>query len=163
MQDRYTGDIGDYFKYALLRHISQGRKLGVAWYLHPNEGHNEDGKHISYLKYPEKWRGCDPENFDILRNIIRSDDRTVSQIETSNILKGASFSSELLQCSYTSAQKRALFRKNWFKGVLSKLHHCDIVFADPDNGLRLDKKFRHGSKKDWKSISENEVARLADG
>ena len=37
MQDRYVGDIGDFVKYALLRVITGESKLGVAWYLHPNE------------------------------------------------------------------------------------------------------------------------------
>lgn len=46
MQDRYTGDSGDYIKYVLLRALSLGLKLGVAWYLYPDEDHNSDGKHV---------------------------------------------------------------------------------------------------------------------
>ena len=33
MQDRYTGDIGDFAKYGLLRALEAGHRLGVAWYL----------------------------------------------------------------------------------------------------------------------------------
>lgn len=36
MQNRYTGDIGDYVKYALLRALIKGHRLDVAWYLSPN-------------------------------------------------------------------------------------------------------------------------------
>ncbi len=37
MQNRYVGDIGDYAKYSLLRALSRGCKLGVSWYLFPDE------------------------------------------------------------------------------------------------------------------------------
>ena len=31
MQNRYTGDIGDYVKLSILRALSPGYRLGVAW------------------------------------------------------------------------------------------------------------------------------------
>lgn len=64
MQNRYTGDIGDFAKYGLLRALSRGRQLGVAWYLYPDEAHTADGKHIQYLDNPGKWRTLDPVLFD---------------------------------------------------------------------------------------------------
>ena len=46
MQNRYTGDIGDFSKLGLLRALSNaGLSIGLNWYLTPNETHNEDGKH----------------------------------------------------------------------------------------------------------------------
>lgn len=86
MQNRYFGDIGDYFKYGLLRELAKGRTLGVAWYLYPDEGHNADGKHIAYLNAPEKWRAHDPELFDFLPEKIRSNRRHVGEIENSGLL-----------------------------------------------------------------------------
>ena len=59
MQDRYTGDIGDYVKCGLLRALAGGRNLGVAWYLFPDEDHNSDGRHIDYLGQPDLWRAHD--------------------------------------------------------------------------------------------------------
>ncbi len=38
MQDRYAGDIGDFVKLGLLRAISPGYALGLAWYHVPDEG-----------------------------------------------------------------------------------------------------------------------------
>ena len=49
MQNRYTGDIGDYVKYGLLRTLSDGQRLGMAWYLFPDEDHDRDGHHGDYL------------------------------------------------------------------------------------------------------------------
>ena len=56
MQNRYTGDIGDFGKLGLLRVLQEaGFSIGVNWYLTPNEEHNQDGKHINY----EDLRFCD--------------------------------------------------------------------------------------------------------
>jgi hypothetical protein len=51
MQDRYFGDVGDLGKYGLLRALSglneePQLRLGVVWYLFPDESHNTDGKHL---------------------------------------------------------------------------------------------------------------------
>ena len=49
VQNRYAGDIGDYLKLAILRALSRGYRLGIAWWLYPDESHNGDGRHIGYL------------------------------------------------------------------------------------------------------------------
>jgi len=60
MQNRYTADIGDFGKYGLLRAlcstVDDGSKLrlGVVWYLVPDESHNADGKFIQYLDHSTK-------------------------------------------------------------------------------------------------------------
>ena len=59
MQNRYVGDIGDFGKYGLLRALCHGRRLGVAWYLYPDEAHN--GGIVQYLCEPDEWRSVDPE------------------------------------------------------------------------------------------------------
>ncbi len=51
IQDRYSGDIGDYGKLGLLRSLSRtGLRIGVNWYLTPDEDHNGDGRHTDYLR-----------------------------------------------------------------------------------------------------------------
>ena len=60
MQDRYTGDIGDFGKLGLLRQLaSTGLSIGVNWYRTPDETHNSDGLHVGYLQ-KEQFRTCDP-------------------------------------------------------------------------------------------------------
>jgi len=39
MQNRYVGDIGDLLKLGILRALSPGYRLGVAWWLFPDERH----------------------------------------------------------------------------------------------------------------------------
>ena len=60
VQDRYAGDIGDFVKLGLLRAISPGYALGLAWYHVPDEGHNDDGRHIGYIAQPETYSALDP-------------------------------------------------------------------------------------------------------
>ena len=51
MQDRYTGDIGDYGKLGLLRCLAAaGLRVGVHWYRTSDEDHNEDGKFTQYVQ-----------------------------------------------------------------------------------------------------------------
>ena len=50
MQNRYTGDIGDFSKLGLLRALqAAGFSIGLNWYLTPDETHNGDGRRIHYL------------------------------------------------------------------------------------------------------------------
>jgi hypothetical protein len=162
MQNRYTGDIGDFAKYALLRALGEGRKLGVAWYLYPNESHNTDGKHTGYLNQPDKWRNLDPELFDSLKAVVTSSQRNVHQIESSGLLEQARFSNELLAFDGNPAT-RGKKRAAWFSKILSDLNDCDLVFADPDNGLCEDQKYSMASKNFWKRMPLSEVRALAAG
>lgn len=162
MQDRYTGDIGDFVKYGLLRKLSRGRRLGVAWYLHPDEEHNEDGGFVDYLEKPDEWRHLDCQLFNSLKKIVDGH-RCVKAVEQSGLLPNAVFSGDLLRCCSRSVVDRSRWRQKWFDDVERKLSACDIVFADPDNGLRLDDKFRYAARKDWKRLPLSEALRLCDG
>ncbi len=163
MQNRYVGDIGDYAKYALLRAIGRGLQLGVAWYLYPDEGHNADGKHTSYLDAPAKWRLLDPDLFDGLKKLVAEDRRCVDSFKESQLLPSARFSSQILSSELRSYAQRAAWRVAWFERVVADLEDCDFVFADPDNGLCDDDRFKAGRVKDWKRLPMNEARRLAQG
>ena len=69
---RYVGDVGDFVKYALLRAIRGTKRLGVAWYLHPNAGPAGDGRHTAHLQNPDEWRHLDAELFDALTGLSYS-------------------------------------------------------------------------------------------
>ena len=164
MQDRYTGDIGDYAKYGLLRALANGRQLGVAWYLFPDENHNYDGRHIKYLHDRDQWRGLDCELFDVLKRIVIDEQRSVDAVEKSDILGAATkFSGEIVPVGELTPAQRRVRRGQWFEDVQTRLQGCDIVFADPDNGLYEDEKFKPGQAKHWKRIPLSEARALANG
>ena len=163
MQDRYTGDIGDFAKYGLLRALTDNRKLGVAWYLYPDENHNTDGKHTDYLENPCKWRELDAGLYDRLKNLVASEKRSVKTIQQSNLLPNSIFAGERLCSSLTSHSERREWRHRWFQCVLKQLSDCKVVFADPDNGLYPDEEFRPGTRKHWKKMPLQEAITLSKG
>ena len=128
MQDQYVGDIGDYGKYGLLRNVTAvGLRLAVNWYrvvpVHP--GKQEDGKFISYLDQPERYRQYDPELFDCLAEIVHGQKRSIEEIEASGVLKADFFSDALIRA----------YRSQWHQAALRGTIGADVVFLDPDNGL----------------------------
>lgn len=166
MQDQYAGDFGDFVKYGLLRALSNDKTLGVAWYLHPDQG-GTDGNKIDYLDHPEIWRWLDRELFDDLREIIRNwqsgtGARTVSEIECRKLLPNGLFADKYTNANIMSSdwRKRREYRTEWFEGVRRKLFGCDIVFADPDNGLCLNKAFTGSERGDPKRLPLSEALSL---
>lgn len=167
MQDRFVGDIGDYIKYSLLRVLGRGRNLGVAWYLFPNESHNRDGRYITYLNHPEKWRCYDSFVFDELKKIVEKN-RSVNSLESSGILGQVRFHNMPLKAPESMRlnhqyRERSCWRKNWFMDVKKHLQSCDIIFADPDNGLYVDGKYQYQTTKFWKRLPLQEALELAQG
>ena len=138
MQNRYVADIGDYGKYGLLRSFEDtSLKLGLNWYLAPDESHNADGKHISYLNQ-EKYSKYDPELYIILKEIITTGIRDVKHIQASTIFQPTTiyYSDVLDFSSEKDFRVRKRIRDIWHNKALNTLKDCDIIFLDPDNGLQ---------------------------
>jgi len=160
MQDRYAGDVGDFVKLGLLRALSPGRQLGVAWYRYPDENHNSDGRHISYLDKPDQYEHLDPSLFRHLRNITR-DERSITSLLP--VLDGAISSDEIADSSPIPPRERRAWRTAWFNRVMEQLSPCDLVFADPDNGIIDDGDERRGRAKFGEQMPLAEVQALARG
>src|SRR5208337_732823 len=184
MQNQYVGDIGDYIKYALLRYITGTNKLGVVWYLHPNQKRKNDGKHTDYLKKSKIWRHYDTALIDELKDIVERGRRSVHEVKTRNIIQAEVSIDDMLCCEENAQKKsyrddcsskkedcracssrkdREIWRKAWFDRALEELVGCKIVFADPDNGLCLGEKFRVRQPKYWKRLPLQEGLRLSGG
>ncbi len=134
MQNRYTGDIGDFGKLGLLRQLNRsGLSIGVNWYLTPDETHNGDGRHIRYLTN-DKFRACDEQLWSMLGQIVDSDKRQVSELEHPDILR-ATFYSRILDFTDANKTERQILRWEWHNRAVQQLQICDIIFVDPDNGL----------------------------
>ena len=134
MQNRYTGDIGDFGKLGLLRQLSRtGLSIGVNWYLTPDETHNGDRRHIGYLKN-DAFRACDEQLWSVLGQIVGSGKRQVSALERPDILQ-ASFYSRVLDFTCADKMERQMLRWEWHNRAMQQLQNCDIIFADPDNGM----------------------------
>ena len=150
MQNRYVGDIGDFGKYGLLRFICGLRenpntkrlfRLGVVWYLHPDESHNSDGKYTGYLaRTPEshdRFRVCDPLLYESLRQLIVAGERHVTRVRKIGILP---YDTEYYErsLSYPRGQSRIsrqASREEWIEEALKATSEADVIFVDPDNGI----------------------------
>ena len=156
MQNRYTGDIGDYSKLGLLRALqSAGFTIGLNWYLTPDETHNSDGRHVDYLKQ-EKYRACDPGLWAALGSLVRLDNREGHYMESDDILQ-ATFFSDCLDFRGMRKAKRIERRAEWFAKSLDVMAGKDIVCVDPDNGLVVPS--AKGRPKENKYVLPEELAR----
>jgi hypothetical protein len=146
MQNRYVGDIGDFGKYALLNALSGNElRLGVHWYLNANEEANADG---NFTDYP-RLRNCDPDLYDALQRIVRSGCRSVHAVERSKLLPP-----NTIFFSFPCPSRE---HESWNAQASEALAEADLIFMDPDNGL----KWRTTTRKptDWaKYVSKEELA-----
>ncbi|MDO4537764.1 MAG: hypothetical protein Q4B54_06340 [Coriobacteriales bacterium] len=161
MQNRYSGDIGDFSKLGVLRALHDvGLSIGLNWYLTPDESHNSDGRHTKYLD-DEAYRACDPELWHELGPIGKSDDRRVSRLESKRILD-ATFFSDCLDFRDEDSGKpkrkpeRDALRKEWYQRSLDMLAGLDVVCVDPDNGLLVSS--AAGTFKENKFVLPRELA-----
>ena len=150
MQKRYVGDIGDFGKYGLLRALcgcpeapplGHPLRLGIVWYLYPNESHNADGRHIGYLSCTSvnhvKFRACDPPLYESLRRLVAANNRHVVGVRESGIFPSDTlyYERSLSYALGESRRSRQAARKDWLGGSLEATAGADVVFVDPDNGI----------------------------
>lgn len=130
MKQQYFGDISDYVKYGILRAIArEGLTLAVCWMLTPDDARS-DGRFISYLAEPQRFRGYDPDLFDALAAAVPAGRRDTGIIEATSLLGDAVFMRALLP--QAAAARERYFEELW---ELSSGHR--VLFFDPDNGLEI--------------------------
>lgn len=138
MKNQYIGDIGDYGKYGLLRFLrDSGVKIGVNWYLTPKDGRT-DGCHTEYLGI-EAMRQYDIELFEAMKNLAPLKKKHIGMVESSGVLDGITFYKDEMDFDSSPSRIRGEKRADWHRRALTALSGCELVFADPDNGL-IDRK-----------------------
>lgn len=151
VQDRYAGDLGDYLKFGLLRSLvptdsPASLRLGVVWYRTLDEAHNADGKHIAYLapghRSAARLSQLDPELYQRLAGLVTSGRRSTAALADAGVLPaGTCFSGDLLDFTGlppgpAGRAARLARRRTWLEQALAATAACQLVFADPDNGIR---------------------------
>lgn len=153
MQNRYVGDVGDFGKYGLLRHLAGQRetfpspesmRLGIVWYLYPDESHNADGKYTGYLDDTpanhSRYRACDPGLYDTMRRLVKTGRRNILAVQQSRILPDDTmyYEPSLSFPRKMRRSEREAARANWFEGALEATADADVIFVDPDNSVVFD-------------------------
>lgn len=133
MKNQYFGDINDYRKYGLLRHLSMQGVIttAVCWMLTPDAADNADGQKKAYLEQPERFRPNDPELFDLLHRKVKVRGvRNVHTATVAKILPGAWFYPDIVPDD-------TQMRKAYFADFLYRAYGAELVFFDPDNGIEV--------------------------
>ena len=144
MQDRYVGDVNDFFKYAVLRRLADlgDKRLGVNWYWtdpevvdHGNQ--QDDGGNIEYLTNGNNWR----QQFDeplfqnlqallVVNGVVDEELRTVANIEASGILPDNTL------FHIAEVPEEINDREHWHNDAMGAMDDAELVFLDPDNSVR---------------------------
>ena len=156
MQNCYVGDVGDFGKYGLLRYLTgmtgpplderKKLRLGVVWYLRPNDDPKTAGSSIGYLGQVgnnERLGECDCDLWHKLRKLVFNDDRFVSRVQTNGILKNDTIlpANTLYHDTLLHNQPQQQFRDNpaaWCQRALEKTNGAQFVYVDPDIGIKWD-------------------------
>ena len=127
------GNIGDFVKLALLRHLMEGRRLAICWYLTGQRSDAADHeRYFAYLERPDEFRHFAPEIYDALKEIMcgaSTDLSRIAVLQTSGLLDGVMFHG-------IAVPKRASLRKPWAEELVRSIDAADFVFLDPDNGIQ---------------------------
>ncbi len=171
MQDRYSGDVGDFGKFGLLRHLlnDTGYSLGVNWYLFPNEDHNKDGRYINYLSNFQ-YQQCDNELHKKLQEVV-SNSRCIISLENANIFNcettyyscPVDFYPDFPRQTKNHKEQRLQLRHEWQKRAISKLLYTNVLFLDPDNGLQIDSCKALNLQKSGKFAYFDEISKFHQG
>jgi hypothetical protein len=168
MQDRYSGDVGDFGKFSLLRYLfNEPRyRIGVLWYLFPNESHNGDGGHVEYLRN-RGFLDCDKGLCERLSSIV-SGNRSVAALEEARLLpvntvyfsEPLDFHKKFPSQTQEDRQQRQRGRAQWFSKALVEISNCNIAFLDPDNGLQIPSCPKTAQLKSGKFAYYSEISKL---
>ncbi len=134
MQNRYTGDIGDFGKFLLLKHLFPTESIATIWYLYPNETHNNDGSHKVVEGNHNLYTHCytlDPQMSELFHQIHQRDARHIGLFEEMGVLENSHYFTESILGEGES------YRIQWLKRALEFIRSksCSVVCLDPDNGI----------------------------
>jgi hypothetical protein len=121
MQNKFFGDIHDFYKYYFLKKITRDYSLGVHWCLAPDEMNKKDGN----KPLTPKEKGKDPDLFNILTTCKN---RNVKCIKSYFPAK-----THYYDCLHEDYFKDFIYEEE----AISKLKNQDIIFFDPDNGIEV--------------------------
>lgn len=134
MQNRYTGDIGDFGKFFLIKHLFPTESIATIWYLYPDETHNNDGSHRVEEGNTNLYRKChalDPQMSELFHQIHQRDARNIGLFEEMDVLANGYYFTESILGEGEG------YRGQWLKRALEFIRSksCSVVCLDPDNGL----------------------------
>ena len=146
MRDNYVGDIGDFANNGLLRALCgkpekpvPGMDLGIIWYrrLDPDEFGNERDYLVQSPANDRRFRRCDP---DLYRALQALEHRRTALNQLLTVPDLISLPIFPLRTEHFDEPVPELpdgeDRQNWFHRAVNKIRDCDVIFLNPDTGMR---------------------------
>lgn len=134
MQERYLGDIHDFFKFLFIKDLSKnlGYKIGLNWYLvNPEElGHNELNKNDGEKRY-----FLDRKPFSLYDKDITAELTVYKNAFKRNIKKFSNNTHLSDYIKFYDVPIKQNIRQTWLENSLEYFKKEKIVFLDPDNGF----------------------------
>jgi hypothetical protein len=138
MKNRFYGDKKDYFKYGILDILSSKyESIGINWYLtDDNHGNQRFGMDIGYLHNDRiNWRQYNPDIFDKLKKRVENNERKIEYVKEDNVVSiKYEFAEQLPEMQNEKDYYQE--RDNWHSKAKNVLSKCDLVFFDPDTGVK---------------------------
>ena len=158
MQERYLGDIHDFYKFLFIKSLSIHFDLKVAlnWYLvNPKElGKKElklnDGEKRNYLK-EEFLKEFDNDLFLEMQNLEKKQNRVIK-----NFTKNSHLNKHI---AFFNTSLNSQNRKHWMNQSIKFYKNYEFLFLDPDNGLEPEKT-KVSKKRKIKYILSEELSRI---
>jgi hypothetical protein len=137
MKNRYYGDKKDFIKYGLLDILSSKyHSIGINWYLTDDRhGNLRYGNDTRYLE-EQRWRYCNPNIFDKLKKRVHTGERYIKYCKKDDVVKLKSEFIEQLPDSFSQREYQQK-RLDWHFKARNKLVNCDLIFFDPDIGVKI--------------------------
>jgi hypothetical protein len=130
--------------------------------LYPDEQHNSDGGHVSYLDRPGIAE-LDFELISALQKIVASRCRSIAAVAKAGILPSETIFCDALVClpqgAGSARHDRLLHRSRWLEDCLARTDTGELIFFDPDNGIEVASVPKHHVKA-GKYIYWDELARF---
>ena len=136
MKNQYLGDVGDYGKYSLLRHLAlNGIRIGVNWYHTKNDdSKSSHGKNNRYLS-DDTERMYAPAVFDAMGKLAFEEKKSISDIRVSELIPRAIYFEDVLSTDEIHWKERQTIRDRWHQTAMEALADAELIFADPDTGV----------------------------
>jgi hypothetical protein len=119
MQQKYFGDIHDFYKFFLLKKISENYSLGIHWCLISDDNTNDGEKKLTQKEYK-----LDGKLFEILTQ----QNRKLEDIEK-YFPKMTKYFYELIDKFNSDGDYEDI--------LIKQLSNVDFIFLDPDNGIEV--------------------------
>ena len=147
MNNQFFGDEWDFYKYALLRVLSDGgnNSIGVCWLL--TECDTNGGGKLGYLRR-DSYKQKDPDLYHFLRDRICEQKLRDVSVMDAKIIPCAKYFSR----SFSATAGRSVY----FQQAAQELGGCSLIFFDPDTGIEP----KYPSKPSYEYIRPDEIGRM---